>query len=101
MTAPFNQIWIEDMRLVILRSLEQTGGYSCNDSILQDILKTFGHRCSRDQVRTELSWLKEQGYLTYEVLSTGTYIATITQRGTDVARGDITVPGIKRPGPGN
>lgn len=100
MGKQFAQLWLEDMRLVMLRTLAQTSGYSCNDSILQDVLATFAHKCSRDQVRSALSWLSEQGYLTYEVLETGTYIATITQRGVDVAAGNITVPGVKRPGPG-
>lgn len=97
----FAELWMEDMRLVILRTLAQTSGYSCNDSILQDVLATFAHRCSRDQVRSALAWLGENAYLSYEILETGTYIATITQRGIDVASGNITVPGVKRPGPGS
>lgn len=96
----FADLWLEDMRLVILRTLAKTNGYSCNDSILQDVLGSFAHKCSRDQVRSALAWLKEQGYLTYEILETGTYVATITQRGVDVAEGNITVPGVKRPSPG-
>lgn len=96
----FSDLWLADMRLVILRTLAKTAGYSCNDSILQDVLATFAHKCSRDQVRSAIAWLSENGYLTYEVLETGTYIATITQRGIDVAEGNITVPGVKRPGPG-
>jgi len=100
MSAPFAQLWLEDMRLVILRILAQTSGYSCNDSILHDALGRFAHKCGRDKVRTELAWLRDQGYLTYDVLETGTYIATITQTGCDVASGNISVPGVKRPGPG-
>lgn len=100
MGKSFAELWREDRRLVILRTLAETSGYSCNDSILQTILVTFAHKCSRDQVRSELAWLQEQGYLTYDVLETGTYIATITQSGIDVAQGNITVPGVKRPGPG-
>ncbi len=98
--STFAQLIQEDMHLVILRTLTENNGYSCNDSILQDVLGSFAHKCSRDRVRSALSWLQEQGYLTYEVLETGTYVAMITQRGIDVAEGNIKVPGIKRPGPG-
>jgi hypothetical protein len=97
----FADKWLEDMRLVMLRILAQTDGYSCNDSILQDVLAEFAHKCSRDKVRGQLSWLKEQGYVAVDILETGTYIATITQRGLDVASGCVTVPGIKRPAPGD
>ena len=95
----FRELFTENMRLVALRALAQTPGYSCNDSILQDILGTFAIKCSRDQVRSTLAWLQEQGMIDYEILSTGTYIATITQRGLDVASGNLTVPGVKRPSP--
>lgn len=95
----FATLWMEDMRLVILRTLATAPGYSCNDSILQNVLGKFAHKCSRDQVRTALSWLAENTLVTCDVLETGTWIATATQRGIDVAAGNITVPGVKRPGP--
>ena len=95
----FAKLFTENMRLVALRALAQTPAYSCNDSILQDILATFAIRCSRDQVRSTLSWLQDQGLISYEILSSGTYIATITQNGLDVAAGNMTVPGVKRPSP--
>jgi hypothetical protein len=95
----FTQLFTENMRLVALRALAQTPGYSCNDSILQDILATFAIRSSRDQVRSQLAWLQEQGLISYEILTSGTYIASITQRGLDVAAGNLTVPGVKRPSP--
>ena len=96
----YADILIPDQRLVILRALEQDLGYSHNESILQDILGVYGHKLTRDQVRTLICWLKEQGLLSYEVLASGTYIATITDRGAEVATGRATVPGVKRPRPG-
>ena len=93
----YADIIIPDIRLVMLRALEQDLGYSHNDSILQDILETFGHRVSRDQVRTQIAWLKEQGLVTVKVLESGTHIATVTERGAEVATGRATVPGVKRP----
>jgi hypothetical protein len=62
-------------------------------------LGMYGHKCSRDIVRTELTWLKEQGLITIEIVGESTYVATITERGVDVASGAATIPGVKRPGP--
>ena len=95
----FVKLFTENLRLVALRALAQIPGYSCNDSILQDILATFAIKSSRDQVRGQLAWLQEQGLINYEVLSSGTYVATITQRGLDAATGNVTIPGVKRPSP--
>ncbi len=93
----YADIIIPDQRLVILRALEQDLGYSHNESILQDILGKFGHQVSRDKVRTLLGWLQEQGLVTYEILHSGTYVASLTTRGADVATGRAVVPGVKRP----
>lgn len=96
----FADLVTSDIRLVILRALEQDLGYSHNESIIHAILEKFGHKCSRDHVRTQLSWLQEQGLVTLDDVS-GIYVATITQRGADVATGAATVPGVKRPSPRN
>ena len=84
-----------DQRLVILRSLVDAGG-EANESILQDCLDVYGHRVSRDQVRTHITWLAEQGLVTNEPV--GSYfVASLTGRGQDVAEGRSTVPGVKKP----
>lgn len=86
-----------DQRLVILRSLVDAGG-EANESILQDCLDVFGHRVSRDQVRTHITWLAEQGLVVVENI--GSYmVANLTGRGQDVAEGRSTVPGVKKPRP--
>lgn len=94
----FADLLTTDIRLVILKALAQDLGYSHNDSILHAIVKKFGHNVSRDVIRTQLSWLKEQRLVEIEMVS-DIYVATITQRGLDVADGSATVPGVKRPGP--
>jgi len=86
-----------DQRLVILRSLVDAGG-EANESILQDCLDVYGHRVSRDRVRTHISWLSEQGLV--EIETVGTYmVANLTGRGQDVSEGRSTVPGVKKPRP--
>lgn len=87
----------QDQRLVLLRSLLDCGD-SANESILQTCLQTYGHKVSRDTVRTQLAWLREQGLVTISDVS-GCYVAEITGRGDEAASGLITVPGVKKPRP--
>jgi len=95
----FADLMNEDERIVILRALaEDTGGYSANESIIHSILVEFAHHVSRDKVRTQFSWLQEQGLVTLKDTA-GCQIATLTSRGLDVAAGLVTVPGVKRPRP--
>lgn len=99
----FSTIYEEHRRLIILRSLENPKiGPSCNDSILQTICTAeFGCRSSRDQIKSAVTWLEEQGLVKNKVQESGTYIVTITQRGAEVATGILTAPGVKRPSPGD
>ncbi len=92
----FEDLLIQDQRLVILRSLNEMAGYEANESILDSCLDTYGHKISRDQVRTHLAWLKEQGLISLRDVS-GYQVATLTGRGEDVATGQAKVPGVKRP----
>ncbi|MCM0081792.1 ArsR family transcriptional regulator [Geomonas sp. Red32] len=87
-----------NLRLILVRALEQSPGYELNESILHTVVTRFGHNVSRDVIKTELTWLKEQGLLTLEEVM-GYYVATLTQRGIDVANGRSTVPGVDRPSP--
>ncbi|KFA96237.1 MULTISPECIES: VpaChn25_0724 family phage protein [unclassified Vibrio] len=92
----FKDLLEEDQRLLILRSLFEMTGYDANESILDSILDTYGHKVSRDQVRTHLHWLEEQRLITLRNVS-DCLIATLTARGEDVATGQSIVPGVKRP----
>jgi repressor of nif and glnA expression len=94
----FKETVEQDQRLVILRSLNDLSG-TANDSLLQKVLAQWGHRISRDQVKTHLYWLNEQGLVEIEsVMSTD--VATITGRGVDAANGLARVPGVGVPRPG-
>ncbi|WP_074020635.1 MULTISPECIES: hypothetical protein [Xenorhabdus] len=91
------EILTADQRLVLLRSLTECGG-DANESVLQTCLDAYGHRISRDGVRSHLSWLAEQGLCALNDVA-GCLVATLTGRGADVAEGRSTVPGVKRPRP--
>lgn len=88
----------EDMRLVVLRILLELPGYSSNSSLLATLLGQYGHQLSRDQVKTELAWLGEQGLISIDALET-VLMVKLTERGADVAEGRTHVPGVKKPRP--
>lgn len=88
----------EDRRLVILRVLLESAAFTGNEYILQSMVERLGHVASADRIRTDLAWLQEQGLIALEVVAT-VQIAQLLARGEDVARGRITVPGVKRPSP--
>lgn len=87
-------------RLIILRELADTNGYTSNDSVLQMVLDKWGQKLSRDRVRTELSWLSDQRLVSLVALGeSGAQRVTLTERGLDVASGAAHVPGVQRRGP--
>lgn len=87
----------QDVRLVLLRLLEEMPAYRANSSVLNAALDSYGHTLSRDQVKTELYWLAEQGAVVLEDIGP-VLVASLTERGQDIAAGRARVPGIKRPG---
>ncbi|CDL79738.1 conserved hypothetical protein [Xenorhabdus cabanillasii JM26] len=95
--SAMREILTADQRLVLLRSLTECGG-DANESVLQTCLDAYGHRISRDVVRSHLSWLAEQGLVSLNDVA-GCLVATLTGRGADVADGRSQVPGVKRPRP--
>ena len=94
----YEQTIREHLRLTILRLLAEDPDYTINDSLITDLTGGYGFTPSRDKVRTELAWLKEQGLVTTDN-DPVILIATLTERGADVALGRVRVPGIKRPSP--
>ena len=96
----FDEIQSQHIRLTILRLLSKVGGdYSANDSIITDALPTLGFTIGRDRVRAEIDWLRDAGLVTVEGVGS-LLVATMTQRGLDVAEGRTTATGVKRPSPG-
>ena len=86
----------KDVRLVALRVLSETPGFRANSSVLFNLLDQFGHAVTRDQMKTELRWLAEQGLV--EVDEAGSVlVAKLTERGQDVAEGRAVVDGVARP----
>ena len=85
-------------RLAILKHLEACAEYTSNGSILQSVLIGVGVPSTRDQVITELAWLREQGFVTCEDRA-DFIVVTATARGCELARGLATHPDVQRPPP--
>lgn len=95
----FAELHAEHRRLATLLILEREVAYRANEYLLQTALARDGHSVSRDRVRTDLEWLREQGLVTVEQVGSMS-VAVLTERGADVAAGRASVPGVKRPAPG-
>lgn len=94
----YQEHFASHIRLAILRVLAELPDYKCNDSMLTDALDALGLPATRDQVRTEIAWLKEQSLvMTAEPGILKITIAVATDRGLEVARGRVMAPGVKRP----
>lgn len=94
MKTDFSTHLTEDRRLVVLRVLAESSGYTANEFILQQMLEQFGHVVSIDRVRTDLAWLQEQQMLTIGDVA-DVQIARRAARTWPQAAS--VVPGIKRP----
>lgn len=94
--AEFQARLAEDRRLVILRFLAEEADGRMSASVMQDALELMAHRVPRAQVMVDATYLEERGLLLVEYVGT-VPIFRLTPRGMDVARGLVTVPGVKRP----
>jgi hypothetical protein len=90
--------WREHLRLTLLRVLHEAPGNAGNDSLLTAAVRTIGIQATRDQVRTELTWLQDHGLVRLEELE-HLLIAKLTTDGDEVAQGLRKVPGVARPTP--
>lgn len=96
--ASLSLLLTADRRLVILRSLTETG-LEANEMVLRQALDHFGHHASADMVRGDLQWLAEQELVRIEKLSASAgelWLVKLTRSGQDVAEGRSVRPGVAR-----
>lgn len=89
----------EHLRLVLLRILCDLPAYRGHQSLLRDLAEGQGLVLPVDIVRAQPAWLSEQGLIALAPASDHKVIATLTDRGHDVASGRASHPGVKRPAP--
>ncbi|HWO99175.1 MAG TPA: hypothetical protein VNL74_00905 [Methylococcus sp.] len=95
----FDRFQTEQRRLEILRLLVPAPAYTLDQTMLAKGIEARGLAVSRDRLQTDLHWLAEQDLIVGQQPG-GVWIATLTVRGLDVARGLTVVPGVARPEPG-
>ena len=100
--SSFADIVVEQMRRDILRLLAAQPGYAANNVVLGLALeRVHGLRVTADQIRAELAWLSQLRLVSLLSLNISTSMVTLTERGSDVAKGLATIPGIAALVPGD
>lgn len=99
MTLSYSEFEAQDRRLVLLRALAHAAQYRANGLLLRRYCQAVGHVVSADRLAADLAWLREQGLADLDTVE-GVTVATLTERGLDVANGSAEVPGVQRPQPG-
>lgn len=91
----FAQLQAEHRRLSTLHFLDAAPGMALNAPLIRSALESVAVLASLDQVEADLAWLAEQLLVTLERVGNVT-VATITERGRDVAAQRASVPGVAR-----
>ncbi|MFG1409497.1 hypothetical protein V5G24_00155 [Xanthobacter sp. VTT E-85241] len=98
-TSEFARRVDEDARLVILRALAAMPSGMLNDTLIEEALAQFGHRRSRDWLRTQLNKLAELGAVLVEPAGS-VVVVSITHAGTDHVERRCYLEGVRRPSAG-
>jgi hypothetical protein len=85
-----------DARLVILKELTSQADGRLNEVILERVLDVFGHRRSREWIRTQLRKLEELGAVRLDEVGT-VLVAAITRAGVDHVERRSVIEGVARP----
>lgn len=96
MTTNFDDYLTADARLVILKELAKQLDGRLNETILTAVLDHFGHRRSREWVRTQLVKLEELGALKTSAVGS-VMLAAITRAGVDHVERRSIIVGVARP----
>lgn len=81
-------------RRAILSLLAYDTDYRLTADVIEAALDASAQAVTRDALENELRWLNEQGFIALEHLS-GITIATLTDRGLEIARGKSRAHGIR------
>ncbi len=84
----------QDTRRSILTLLALDSDYQLNQELIGMALEANGKTVTADTLSNQLSWLAEQDFITLETLS-ALKIATLTDRGLEIAKGKSRVAGVR------
>lgn len=83
-----------DLRRTLIQLLAYDVDYSLNDNLLYSAVEGLGKTLTRDQLANHLGWLTEQNLISTRKIASMT-IATLTDRGLDVAKGKVRIHGVR------
>jgi GAF domain-containing protein len=90
---------VRDARLRLLQLLACKAAFTSNEvALMAELASRCGHALGRDRLRTELSWLEDQGMLVLQKPG-GIMLATLSNAGLEVSQGVGRNPGIAIPMP--
>lgn len=89
---------VADARLIMLKELARQNDGRLNEAILLNVLDAFGHRRTRDFVRTQLRAMVDVGAVALTEAGS-VMIAEITRAGMDHVDRRAVIEGIARPSP--
>lgn len=93
----YHERFNEEVRLIILKALQDEPSGRMSDSMLEIVLEAFAVRRSREFIRTQMKWMETQA-AAVKLTSVGTVIiAELTQAGEDHLLRRISIEGIKPP----
>lgn len=97
--SDYDEFLTRNARLVILKELSTQPDGRLNDALLQKVLDVFGHKRSREWVRTQLRKLQEIGGITLsEAGEAGSVmVAKLTRAGADHVEQRSFLDGVDRP----
>lgn len=94
----FDDFLAADARLIILKELARQGDGRLNETLVVATLDRFGHRRSREWVRTQLRKLEDVGAVA--VVEIGSVmVATLKRSGLDHVERRTFLEGVAKPSP--
>lgn len=95
---PMRTIRRERRALAILRTLQRESGYQSNERILLDYLNALALGGTSVEIGANLDDLERMGLLKIKKVES-VRVVELTQRGEEVALGQVIMEGVLRPGP--
>ncbi len=92
----YDEFLTHDARLVILKELAVQADGRLNEVLIEKVLDAFGHRRSREWIRTQLRKLEELGAVRVDEVGT-VLVAAITRAGIDHVERRSLIDGVARP----
>lgn len=76
-----------------LAILSESNDQGCSVPVLRTLVRDWGYRCDADTAAIDIAWLQRHGLITQRDVG-GVAFARISERGRDVVRGDLDLPGV-------